>query len=209
MKLLVLHQEAFIRESMALALHRAGGLLTRVCAVNPREAVELALAWPADVALVPVTRQGSPVAEALAREAPRVRVLGFAREQDLDFAPRLLRLGFAGVVTLSAGIAALTSAVRAVASGYVVLTPELLASQAEELGAGLLRGSLAEPDGLTPRQARIVGLAAQGLTDAEIARVLGISGSSVRLELKSVLEKTGARTRAHMVALRVRRAFGR
>lgn len=206
-RLLVWHREAFVRETMAAALQKAGGLLTRACPVNPREAAELARAWPADVALVPVAAHGDPVVETLAREVPRVRRLGLGHERDLALAPRLLNLGFAGLITFSADITAVAAAVRAVASGYVVLTPYPWAGGTEEPGVAMGRAPLFAPDGLTPRQARIVGLAAQGLTDAEIARVLGISGSSVRLEVKSVLEKIGARTRAHMVALRVRNAF--
>ncbi len=206
-RLLVLHREAFVRETMAAALHKAGGLLTRACPVKPREVVELARAWPADVALVPVAMHGDPVVEMLAREVPRVRCLGLGHERDVALAPRLLKLGFAGLITLSADIAAVVAAVRAVASGYVVLTPQPSAGGTEEAGVTVRRQPLFSPDGLSARQARIVGLAAQGLTDAEIARVLGISGSSVRREVKSVLDKTGARTRAHMVALRVRNTF--
>jgi DNA-binding NarL/FixJ family response regulator len=203
-RLLVLHREAFVRETMAAALHKAGGLLTRACPPNPREAVELARAWPADVALVPVAAYSDPVVEALAREVPRARCLGLGHERDLALAPRLLRQGFAGLITFSADIAAVAAAVRAVASGYVVLTPPASASRMQELSGGTVRAPLFVPDGLSPRQARIVGLAAQGLTDAEIARVMGLSASSVRRELKWVLDKTGARTRAHLVALRVR-----
>lgn len=206
-RLLVVHREAFVRETMAAALHKAGGLLTRACPLKPRELVELARTWPADVALVPVARDGDPVVEMLAREVPGVRCLGLGHERDVALAPRLLKLGFAGLITFSADIAAVVAAVRAVASGYVVLTPQPSAAGTEEAGVTVRRRPLFSSDGLSARQARIVGLAAQGFTDAEIARVLGISGSSVRREVKLVLDKTGARTRAHMVALRVRNTF--
>lgn len=204
-RLLVLHREAFVRETMAAALHKAGGLLTRACPVKAREVVESARAWPADVALVPVGAHGEPVVEMLAREVPRVRCLGIGHERDAALAPRLLKLGFAGLITFSTDIDVVVSVVRAVARGYVGFAPQLTSGGTEEAGATVTASF--SPDGLSARQVRVVGLAAQGLTDAEIARVLGISRSSVRREVRSVLDKTDARSRAHLVALRVRDTF--
>lgn len=58
--------------------------------------------------------------------------------------------------------------------------------------------------GLTPMQGRVVGLTAQGLTNKEIAARLSSSSETVHKHLAATFQKTGASTRAGLVAL----AFG-
>jgi DNA-binding CsgD family transcriptional regulator len=89
---------------------------------------------------------------------------------------------------------------------------QLLRVQAERLVVGLellkkgrpgLRGPnpLSEP--LTRRERDVIGLAAKGLTTAEIARSIKLSPATVRTYLSRAERKLGARNRAHAVALAV------
>lgn len=57
---------------------------------------------------------------------------------------------------------------------------------------------------LSPTQAKVAGLVAQGLTNKEIAARLGISPETVHKHLNAVFQRTGVNTRAAVVAL----AFG-
>lgn len=62
--------------------------------------------------------------------------------------------------------------------------------------------------GLTPAQGRVAGLAAQGLTNKEIATRLSISAETVHTHLTFAFQKTGATTRAGLVALAFGARFG-
>ncbi|MDI6822998.1 MAG: LuxR C-terminal-related transcriptional regulator [Bacillota bacterium] len=96
---------------------------------------------------------------------------------------------------------------EAVACGYAVMAPGVLSGLMEQLATrGGSRFSVA-PRQFTPRQVRIVGAVSQGLTDAQIARALGITPSLVKTEVKSILRKTGARNRTEVVALALRRGL--
>lgn len=64
--------------------------------------------------------------------------------------------------------------------------------------------SLVSRYGLSPTQARVAGLVAQGLTNKEAAARLGISPETVHKHLTAVFQRTGVNTRAGVVAL----AFG-
>jgi DNA-binding NarL/FixJ family response regulator len=68
---------------------------------------------------------------------------------------------------------------------------------------GLVTGS-SQPanDRLTPREAEVIGLIAQGLTNKQIADVLFISESTVKVHVLHIFEKLGVRTRTE-AALRV------
>ena len=62
--------------------------------------------------------------------------------------------------------------------------------------------------GLTPTQGRVVGLAAQGLTNKEIGARLGVSPETIHKHMIAVFQKTGASTRTGLVALAFGSKFG-
>jgi DNA-binding CsgD family transcriptional regulator len=66
-------------------------------------------------------------------------------------------------------------------------------------GARFHRG--AERAALTPREREVVGLLALGLSGAQIAAELFISPQTVRTHVRNAMEKLGARTRAHLIAI--------
>ena len=62
--------------------------------------------------------------------------------------------------------------------------------------------------GLTPMQGRVVGLAAQGLTNKEIATRLSVSPETVHTHIAATFQKTAVSTRAGVVALAFGARFG-
>jgi DNA-binding NarL/FixJ family response regulator len=53
---------------------------------------------------------------------------------------------------------------------------------------------------LTRRQVDVLELAAQGLSNSEIAMRLGVTESTVKTHLRAAYERLGATSRAHAVA---------
>ncbi|MDI6894444.1 MAG: response regulator transcription factor [Bacillota bacterium] len=206
-RVLVIEPETLARESLVLALQRAAGFSARGCPPEPRQVVEAARAFTPHVGLLAVTPDGERVVEALAGGAPDVRILGVAPTPDLISAYRLMKLGVAGLIPSSVDIHEMLLALRAVASGYAVVAPDVLNGLMEQLASRGRGRFSAASQRLTPRQLRIVGAVSQGLTDAQIGRALGISASLIKAEVKSILRKTGARNRTEVVALALRRGL--
>ena len=109
-----------------------------------------------------------------------------------------LRAGARGYLTKDAGAEDIRAAVEAVARGEAALDP----SVQHHVVAALARpssGSPDLPDDLTPREAEVLALIAEGLTNAEIAERLVVSAATIKSHVNRIFFKTGARDRAQAV----------
>jgi DNA-binding NarL/FixJ family response regulator len=113
-----------------------------------------------------------------------------------------LRAGARGYLTKDAGIAEISRAVHAAADHQTLLDPVvhsqlLAAATAGARPAPQPQASL--PDDLTQREAEVLSLIAQGLSNREIASTLVVSEATVKTHINHVFAKIGARDRAQAV----------
>jgi DNA-binding NarL/FixJ family response regulator len=107
-----------------------------------------------------------------------------------------LRAGARGYLTKDAGAEEIARAIEAVARGEAALDSAIQ----RHVVAALADGAEALPDGLTPREAEVLGLIADGLSNAEIAERLVVSQATVKSHVNRVFAKAGVRDRAQAVA---------
>jgi len=74
--------------------------------------------------------------------------------------------------------------------------------------AAALSSSAASPDGLTQREAEILTLIAQGLTNPEIAARLFLSNHTVKTHISRIFAKTGSRDRVAAIGYARRHNIG-
>jgi two-component system, NarL family, nitrate/nitrite response regulator NarL len=134
-----------------------------------------------DVVLCDLSRGKRPPAEA---EAP-VIVLTDKLRQD---APT------AGVLPRTVTATQLDAALRAVAAGLLVRVPS------GDPHEGFRAAGEDSPALLTPREAEILTLVGQGMSNKAVARNLGISVHTVKFHLEALFAKLEATSRAEAVA---------
>jgi two-component system response regulator NreC len=128
--------------------------------------------------------------------SPETRIVVLTMQNDPEFAREALTAGALGYVLKEAADTELVDAVRRAAQDQMYLNPGL--------GARLAQAPSAPGDApvaLSPRELEVLGLIAQGHTNAEIANQLFLSVRTVESHRAHIQRKTGRATRAELVAL--------
>ena len=111
-----------------------------------------------------------------------------------------IEAGASGFVSKSRSLDELTSAVRAAATGEAVISPEMLA----RLLPRLQRSGRARHNDLTEREREVLGLLADGLSNAVIAEQLFVSVHTVRNHIANLSAKLGAHSKLEALSIAVR-----
>ncbi|HKG95124.1 MAG TPA: LuxR family transcriptional regulator, partial [Gemmatimonadaceae bacterium] len=146
------------------------------------------------------------------RASPAVVLLADLPEAEpAAWAAAALRAGVRAVLPREAGEAEIAAAVDAAAAGLVVL-PGALVESLLPAAAPALPPRAPAPAGspgqsLTPREAEVLGMLAEGLPNKLIAPRLGISEHTVKFHIASIFEKLGASSRTEAVTIGARRGL--
>ncbi len=111
-----------------------------------------------------------------------------------------IEAGASGFVSKTRGIEEVTAAVRAARSGEAVISPEMLSRLLPRLG----RTTATPHQELTEREREVLGLVAEGLTNAAIAQQLFVSVHTVRNHVANLSSKLGAHSKLEALSIAVR-----
>jgi len=177
-------------------------------AADGQQAIELSMALRPDVVLMDVRMPRLDGVAATARivvDAPTTRVLVLTTFDLDDYAFGALDAGASGFLLKDVERGALLTAIRAVAAGDAVLSPritrEVLRRRAEKPAPPEAAENAGAVRELTPREHEVFLAMARGLSNAEIARELFLSETTVKTHVGRVLAKLGARDRIHAVII--------
>jgi DNA-binding NarL/FixJ family response regulator len=131
--------------------------------------------------------------------APRILVLTTFGEDHYVY--EAMRAGASGFLLKDAERRNLLHAIRVVAAGDELLDPTITRRLIEEIVQKPPRvdGVPAELEELSEREVEVMTLVARGLSNAEIADELVVSGATVKSHVASILRKLGLRDRVQIV----------
>jgi DNA-binding NarL/FixJ family response regulator len=164
-------------------------------AADGAEAVRLAAELRPDVVLMDLVMPVEDGVSATARiraGLPGTQVLVLTTYDTDGDIFRALAAGAIGYLLKDAGGDELATAIRAAARGESVMTPSVAARV-----VGRMRAPAEEA--LSPRELEVLGLAAEGAANREIARALHISEATVKSHLLHVYAKLGVSDRTAAV----------
>ncbi|KDB10507.1 two component transcriptional regulator, LuxR family [Burkholderia sp. lig30] len=150
---------------------------------------------------------GLQVLDALRRSQVDCVKVMLTASMDREELRSALRLGADGYVLKESEPQALLAYVRSCVQGVVVLDDDLVRLLAEDDGPPVADSGARAAD-LTAREAQTLTLIADGMSNKQIARVLGISEGTVKVYVKNLLRKLDAKTRLELAASVHRRGLG-
>ena len=191
-RVLVADDTAIGREGMRRVIEGSPGMEVVGEATSPQNVVELAAKWQPDAVLLDLRWFGDTEAGALAipqilEAVPQTRVVAITAY--LELMTRARQLGAAAVVTKDITRQQLREVIQGVCNLPSVSTPPI------SPGAS----------GLTEREKQVLELLVDGLKDREIAERLGISESTVKNHVGSILSKLDVSNRTQAAVAAVKR----
>ncbi|HEX6450180.1 MAG TPA: response regulator transcription factor [Trebonia sp.] len=231
-RVLAADDQRVVREGIAMILSLLPGVEVAGTAADGEEALALAAERRPDVVLMDLRMPRMDGVEATRRlrvEFPEIQVIVLTTYADDRSVVGALRAGAVGYLTKDASAEEIRQALRRVTSGQAVIDPAVQRHLVEAIAAGppSAEGSSPEedpspagdqapegtpangPDGLTPREAEVLGLIAAGLSNAEIAARLVVTEATVKSHINHLLPKIGARDRAQAVRYAYRHGLAR
>jgi DNA-binding NarL/FixJ family response regulator len=198
--------QPLVRAGLRMIIDSAEGLRVVAEASDGREAIEAVRRARPDIMLMDIRMPALDGIEATrlitsgADSCTRVVIL---TTFDLDeYVYGALRAGASGFLLKDVSPEQLVDAIRTVAGGDSLLAPSVTTRLIATVVQG--QGHVAVPsaiDELTPRELEIFTLLAGGLSNAEIADQLVLSGATVKTHVTRVLTKLSLRDRVQAVVL--------
>lgn len=215
-RVLIADDHALVREGLRAVLEGEEGMEVVGEAEDGEQAVSRCAELGPDVVLMDVRMPRVDGLEATRRvkaRMPGVSVVMVTMHENPDYLLEAVRAGAAGYVLKDASGERIAEADRRTLAGDSPLEQGLAMRLLERLaigeGAGSgsaawfggLEGDAAPapprelPDGITPREAEVLGLMTRGLTNPQIGAELGISRGTAKVHVQNIIAKLGVSDR--------------
>ena len=175
-------------------------------ACSAAEAIVQAHRLSADVALLDMAMSDAfTVAREVARGGGRAKIVALGMPDDETQVLSCAQIGIAGYVTRDGSVEDVVAAIKAAARGEVHCSPKIAGSLFRRIAAlSSERSARTVPGALTAREAQILRLVQEGMSNKMISRTLGIELPTVKNHVHSILVKLGVHRRAEAISLMYR-----
>ncbi|MFB7465081.1 response regulator [Streptomyces sp. NPDC056224] len=200
-KVMIADDQMMVRQGFTVLLNAQPDIEVVGQAVDGADAVAKVGELGPDVVLMDIRMPGMGGIEATSvitgASGATVKVLVLTTFDLDEYVYEALRAGASGFLLKDASADQLAEAVRVVAAGEALLSPNItkrLITEFSRLGAPRAP-SRARIDELTERETEVLSLVAQGLSNAEIAAHLTVAEQTVKTHVGRILVKLGLRDR--------------
>ena len=206
-RVLLADDQALVRGGFRSILEGQDDIEVTGEAADGLEAIDQAMASSPDVIVMDIRMPRMDGIEATRRlvgdERVRARVLMLTTFDHDEYVYEALRAGASGFLLKSAPPRELAGAIRIVAAGEALLAPEITRRMIEDYVRRPRPGTGPPPGlaALTSRELEVLGLIAQGLSNAEIGAALFLSEPTIKTHVTRILAKLQLRDRVQAVVL--------
>ncbi len=210
LRILIVDDHGIVRAGIRSLLEAQPGLEVIGEAARGEEALEKAMLLHPDLVLMDIAMPGMNGIEATRRiksELPDIRILVLTIHDDEEFFFPVLRAGASGYILKEAEPQELLHAIQMVRQDQVFLSPAVTKSILESFVATTIEPEDEKHNALTPREKEVLRLAAQGLTNREIAEALYLSIRTVEKHRQAMMHKLGLARRDELTRYAIRKGL--
>ncbi len=202
-RILLVDDHKVLRDGLKAIFARGSEFVVAGEAENGAEAVQACKQTNPELVLMDISLPGMSGIEAtieILRQCPRARVVILSMHDDENLVMSAIRAGARGFVLKRASSTEVLEAMRIVARGGTYLGTHI----SDLLLARLQRGDTAVEErapleALSPREAQVLRLIAEGKGSKEVAAVLGLEHNTVRSYRKTMMKKLGVNNLASLI----------
>lgn len=197
LRILIADDHLVVRMGLSALISLEPGMTVAGEAEDGESALELVRSHHPDVIVMDIMMPGMGGAEATARiasEFPETHILVLTTFSASDEVVKALEAGAGGAIVKDSSQRELIAAIRDVANGKCVISPEI---------SRTIAGVSQKPQ-LSERHRTILEYVAKGLSNPEIGKLLGIGPDCVKAHLKIIYSRLDVATRAEAVAFALR-----
>ncbi len=202
-RILIADDHAVLREGMRNLLEKEKDFEVIGEACDGKEAVRLATDLKPDVVVMDIVMpklSGIEATRLIKQANPSSAVLILTAYSDIRYIIGLLEAGACGYLLKSARGSEVVGAIRAVRSGESVLDPVVTRKLLQRVvGPAGGSGESQTSGQLTAREAEVLKLAAEGMSNKDIAGTLFLSLRTVKAHLTNIFNKMGCGSRTDAI----------
>lgn len=193
-----------IRQGLRSLLERSNKIKVVGEASNGSELLELLSQTPADIVLMDINMpvmDGYEATRQVSDKYPDTKVIALSMLNDEPFVQKMFTCGASGYVLKTTGQEELYSAIKMVANGTTYICSDLSMKMLDRVSRPGAASKVEVGSGkeLSKRELEILGLIAEGFTNAEIADKLFTSKRTIETHRQNILEKTQAKNTANLI----------
>jgi len=191
-----------VRDGLRAVLDEAEGLKVAAVAVDGQDLIDKVAEYLPDVILVDIQMPGMDGLEAVRRirqTHPGVKAIILSGHDAEHFIRDSLRAGASGYLLKTIPSEQLIEGIKRVASGEALLGPSIARTMMDKF-ARLPGDRPDRNEALSPREREVIELMAEGKSNKEIAKELGVGAQTAKTHVSNILKKLGVPDRAGAVA---------
>ena len=194
-RILIVDDHTLFRSGIRLALQRHEEFEVVGEAGDGLEGIKRARQLKPDVVLLDLHMPGTGGLEALrvlAEDVPETQVVMLTVSEDSEDLLETLRAGARGYLLKNIDTEFLLESIQRAARGESVMSPQMAQKLADSLRVPPKDSAAAmgvSPDKLSPREREIIVMLAHGSSNKEIAGVLNLSESTIKIHVQGILRK--------------------
>lgn len=210
MKILIVDDDALIRDGLKMILENEEGFEVVGTAANGEEAIKMCKSTHPDIVLMDIrmpVMDGVEATKCIKEQFRDIKVLLLTTFKDTACIRSAVKYGVEGYVLKSNSSESILESIRTIYKGNVVFEKEIATCISNMVAVE--EKSSREELGITQKEYEMMRLISEGLSNKEIAQKLYMSEGTIRNNISTLLEKLALRDRTQLAIFFIRRLEGK